>query len=97
MLADFIRSIVNWLALKLSDWANPGQAEARAKVEEEAKTEDAAIEQHTAAEKVLTAEAAEEDKAIQEGQAKLDEILKPLPKVDRTEDEEFELLSKRIK
>jgi len=89
--------IADWLALLLSDWAHPEQKAEREKVEAQTATQNAVIEQHTAIDKVLTAQAREEDAAIVAGQKKLDEILKPLPKVERTEGEEFDRLSERIK
>lgn len=97
MIWGFIKSLIDSLLLAVSDWLHPEAKAERERIATEMVTQDAAIEQHEATEKVLTEQAKAKDEVIEKDKAELNEILKPLPKVERTEDEEFNRLSERIK
>lgn len=97
MIWAFIKSFIGSLVLVVDDWLHPGQKEERERIAGEAKAQDTRVEAETARQEVLSKEAVAQDAAIAEDKAELKEALKPLPKVTRTEDEEFDRLSGRIK
>lgn len=94
---DLLKSILDWVLVAISDYLHPEAKALRKQIEAESRAQDAIIEREKGRQAVLTEEAKAEDEVIAEGQAKLKEMLKPLPKVERTEDDEFERLSGRIR
>lgn len=97
MLWELVKSLVDWLLLAVSDWLHPKAKAERERIDAEIATQDAAVEAEVTHQGTLTATATTQDAAIEWDKAELTEALEPLPKVERTEDEEFNRLSERIR